>query len=91
MSDAIRNEDTFDQVEERLSQKYDQPREVYAKSLNALIQLSATPYTHSGISHLGKELIKHRNLLLRYGDGTQDQALTAIAELSMSTKCKEEY
>ena len=91
VSDAIRNGDSFDQVERRLNQKYDQPREVYAESLKALIQLSATSYTQSGISHLGKEFNKHRNVLLRYGDGTLDQALTAIAELSMSAKCKEEW
>ena len=91
MSDAIRNGDSFDQVERRLNQKYDQPREVYAESLKTLIQLSATSYTQSGIFHLGEEFNKHRNVLLHYGDGTLDQALTAIAELSMSAKCKEEW
>ena len=91
VSDAIRNGDSFDQVERRLNQKYDQPLEVYVESLKALIQLPATSYTQSGISHLGKEFNKHRNVLLRYGDGTLDQALTAIAELSMSAKCKEEW
>ena len=90
VSDAIRNVDSFDQVERRLNQKYDQPREVYTESLKALIQLSATSYTQSCISHLGKEFNKHHNVLLRYGDGTLDQALTAIAELSMPAKCKEE-
>ena len=64
VSDAIRNGDSFDQVERRLNQKYDQPREVYAESLKALVQLSATSYTQSSISHLGKEFNKHRNVLL---------------------------
>ena len=91
VSDAIRNGDSFDQVERRLNQKYDQPREVYAESLKALILLSATSNTQSGISHLGKEFNKHRNVLLRYGDATLDQAHTAIAELLMSAKCKEEW
>ena len=62
VSDALRNGDTY-QVEECLSPKYDQPRELYAESFKAIIQLSATPYTHSGISHLGKKLNKHRNVL----------------------------
>ena len=41
MSDAISNGDTFDQVEERLSQKYDQPQEFYAESLKALMKQCA--------------------------------------------------
>ena len=91
VSEALGMETLLTKRKDDLNQKYDQPQEVYAESLKALIQLSATSYTQSGISHLGKEFNKHCNVLLRYGDGTLDQALTAIAELSMSAKCKEEW
>lgn len=91
VSDAARNGDSFAAVGDRLTFKFDQPREVYTEALRGLMSVPAIEYTKQGVSNLARDLNRYQNILERYGDGTASQVFTAIMETRMSPRLLEEW
>ena len=73
---------------ESLQKMYDQPREV---SLHGFMDMPSATYSCSSLATMVKEFNIFRNTLLHYGDGTADQAFTAVMETRMSHKLLEEW
>ena len=90
VQESIANGDDYNRVEARLKREMDQPREVYLQALRSITSMNQIDYDKAGLTTLSTDFLRHVNTLKSYGDGTMGQLLTAVAELKMTSKLRQE-
>ena len=91
MKDAIANGDKYSVVVGRLKKVLDKLRELYLWAVKAILKIGQLDYDKAGLSTLTTDLLKNYNTFIKYGDGSMSQILTAIIELKMPDRLKQEW
>ena len=91
VQESISNGDDYNYVVTRLQRQMDRPRDVYQSALKSVMGIGQVDYDKNGLTTLTTDVLHAVNTLKHYGDGSMTQMMTAMMELRMSPKLRQEW